>query len=81
MQTGLKKQDFVQIIGVALMVGALLTLTGCFEDNDTPLENAAEDVSEGFEDAADELDGEDSVGENIGEAVEDAGDEIQDMSQ
>ena len=55
-------------------------LTAC-DDNDSPLTNAAQELSEGMEDAVEALDNDKTVGEKVGETVEDAGEKIQDVAQ
>ncbi|MBO6826493.1 MAG: hypothetical protein JJ879_09845 [Sneathiella sp.] len=55
-------------------------LAAC-DDNDSPLTNAAQELSEGMEDAVEALDNDKTVGEKVGETVEDAGEKIQDVAQ
>lgn len=81
MVTSLSAHDIKRICAVSLLIGTLFTLTGCFEDDDTPAENAAEELSEGVEDAVEELDPNRTTGEKIGDAIEDTGEEIKDASE
>lgn len=50
-------------------------------DDDPPLTDAAQELSEGVEDAIESLDKDKTVGEKVGETVEDAGEKIQDVAQ
>ena len=51
------------------------------EDSSTKLGRAADEISEGIEDAGRELDPNRTTGEKIGDAVEDLGEDIQDASE
>lgn len=78
------KQEMKAIIMASLLIGAVFSLTACFEEDKTVgerLDNAAESVSDGVEDAAEELDPNRTTGEKIGDAVEDAGQDIQDAAE
>ncbi|MDB2415046.1 hypothetical protein N9W34_04665 [Rickettsiales bacterium] len=44
------------------------------------MQDAAEEISEGFQRAAEELDPDRNIGEKVGESIEDAGEEIQDAA-
>ena len=75
MLSNMKKSS---LSAVALLASSLFLVTAC--DDDTPLENAAQDVSRGLEDAVEELDTNRSIGEKVGDAVEDTGEKIQDLA-
>jgi len=70
-----------------LAVVAIITLAAIIffvtpkNDSESRLSNAAEEIGEGVNDAADELRGERSTGEKIGDAVEDVGNDIKDAAQ
>ncbi len=75
------KSSYKQITTASVLVACIFMLTACFEDDDTPIENAAEEVAEGIENAGEELEKDHSLGEKAGDAIEDAGEEIQDAAQ
>jgi hypothetical protein len=63
---------------IAFIIAALL------QPKDTPttsLGRAAEEISDGFEDAGRELDPNRTTGEKVGDAIEDIGEDIQDASE
>ena len=78
---------WASVIGLyklAIITLMIVMLTGCYDDEKTAperVENAADEVSQGFEDAADELDPNRTAGEEVGDAVEDAGQAIEDAAQ
>lgn len=81
--TILTKEDVKHIVVASLIVGAIFSLTACFEE-DTPaqkVENATEDVSQGAEEAVEELDPNRSTGEKIGDAVEETGADIEEAAE
>lgn len=68
------------IIGAVLIVIALVAFSvidGRY-DSDTPLENAAQSIGDGIEDAGRDLDPNRTPGEKIGDAADDAADAVQD---
>lgn len=79
--TILTKNDMKQLTITSVLVASVFMLTACFDDNDTPIENAAEEVSEGIEEAGEALQPDRSLGEKMGDAVEDAGEDIQDAAE
>lgn len=65
----------------SLILAALLTsLMACSEPDKTPVEKAVDEIGEGFENAAEELEPDKTPMEELGEAVEDAGESIQDSA-
>ncbi len=74
------KQEQTMMIMAALGLALLVTTTACDQNETTGerMDNAMEDISDGVDDAGDELSGDNSTMERIGEEMEDAGDEIQD---
>jgi hypothetical protein len=73
----MSKKKF-NLSAIALLASSLFLVTAC--DDDSPLENAAQDVSRGLEDAVEELDTDRSVGEKVGDAIEDTGEKVQDLA-
>lgn len=67
------------LLSAFLLMGVVALLSGC--QDDSPVEEAAEEISEGVEDASEELDPDRTMGEKVGDAIEDAGEEIQDAAE
>lgn len=76
------KANFI-ILGIIaiLAIAAMFYFMRPSDEPSTRLGKAAEEVSEGLEDAGRELKPHRSTGEKIGDAVEDAGEAIQDDSE
>jgi ABC-type transporter MlaC component len=76
-----KSRSMMHILFVLLAVAALTMVAAC--DEPTPaerMENAADDLGDGIEDAAEEMQDR-SPAEKMGDAIEDAGEEIQDAAE
>lgn len=77
----LNKSRLMNLLFVLLAVSALAFVTACEEPTTgEKIENAADDFTDGVEDAAEELQDR-SAGEKAGDAVEDAGEEIQEWAE
>lgn len=77
----LNKTRLLNLLFVLLSVFALTFVTACKEPTPAEkVENAADEFTDGVEDAYDELRGR-STGEKIGDAIEDAGEEIQEWAE
>lgn len=63
-----------------ILFAAMVVLSGC-DNKDSSAQNAAEEISEGIEDAGEELDRDRNFGEKAGDAIEDTGEEMQDMAK
>jgi len=75
------KTNYAILVVVAIItLAAIIFFVTPKDDSDTRIGNAAEEISEGVNDAADELRGERSTGEKIGDAVEDVGNDIKDAA-
>lgn len=77
----LKTRSFMNMLFILLAVCALTFVAAC--DEPTPaerVENAAEDMGDGIEDATEELQDR-SMGEKMGDAIEDTGEDIQDAAE
>lgn len=75
------KSLFIKPLLVASTIG-LLALTACGDEPtaEEKVENAAEEMSQGVENAAEELQDR-SAGEEVGDAVEDTGQAIEDAAE
>lgn len=75
------KSLFIKPLLVASTIG-LLALTACGDESATEekVENATEEMSQGVENAAEELQDR-SAGEEVGDAVEDTGQAIEDAAE
>lgn len=77
----LNKSRLANIFFVLLAVSALTVVAACKEPTTgEKIENAAEELGDGVEDAADEFDNRSPM-EKMGDSIEDAGDEIQDAAE
>lgn len=75
-----KSNYWVIILIAVVLIGGLVMLGQTRKEPSDRLENAAEEIGEGLEDAGRELDPHRSAGEKIGDAIEDAGESIEDAT-
>ncbi len=69
------------IWGAVLLIAILVLIYAAQRENhESRMERAGAELSEGVNDAVDELDGDRNIGERAGEAVEDAGRKIEDAA-
>lgn len=76
------KGVIVLVILVVIVLGVLALSMGEREETfGDRIDNAAREISEGVEEAGEELDPDRTIGEEIGDEVEDAGERMQDMAE
>lgn len=77
----LNKVRFMNLLFAAMAIFALTFVAACDEPTTgEKIENAADDLGDGVEDAAEEMQDR-STGEKIGDAIEDTGEEMQEMAE
>lgn len=77
----LKARGMMNWLFILLAIAGLTLVAACDEPTTSEkIENAADDLGDGIEDASEEMQDR-SAGEKVGDAIEDAGEEIQDAAE
>ena len=71
---GLRRSRTLSALGVLAIAATGAAWSGCGEDDDNDVDQAAEDVQQGAEEAGQEVE---QAAEDTGEAAEDAGKEVE----
>jgi len=74
----LKSKRSKSLVAVTALVSSLFLVAAC--DDDSAIVDAAQELSDGAEDAAEKLDPNRTLGEKVGDTIEDAGEKIQDVA-
>lgn len=72
---------WILLIVAILTVIVLANLMTPDDDLDLRIENAAEEIGDGFEDAGRDLDPDRSTGDKVGDAIEDMGESVREQSE
>lgn len=75
------KAGYFLLIVIAVLAIVILAIMMNEDREENRLSNAVEEINEGLEDAADEMDGNRSIGERMGDNIEEMGEDIQDATQ
>ena len=77
MEVKLYFKKITSVASLTIFTAALL-LSSC-KEKDSPVENAAQELSDGIENAKEELDVDRTIVDKVGDSIEDLGEEIQDV--